>query len=731
MKALISGRVGRAVVEDERDLVSVVPSFPDRLTSESELAEFVNLGTSLEVVEVNSLAEAAHATAAAKQIEDLLFLTLSSLNPDLTLTSRVACAAYLDDVIDSSVRMKLLNRLLSAPLPPNVRASQRSLLEIITPFPQLDALVQEVFASQEAVETVEGAFAQAIKDILPNRRTEFKAELDHLETYSQLVLAINQGDRDALNRVVVSALFELNKTDLAFSANLVFSTVAAALRRGLRVATRPKRTLDLFGRAEMRGIRSKTSTQATVDDLLASDTENSFSKLSVFETKTNIDKQLEGIRKQILDGRADLVTRYVTDLVRFKLTHSERVHLGKSLCLLATVSLAANQLEMADELSTYAYTLGVEDPYIYNVRAEVLKYSGKFDASIAAYRLSKIKFPDSAYAWNGEADVLKESGRYTEALAAYKTIQNRFSDNPVAFNGYVSTLRKMGSYSAAAREGYKVRSTFKDHPVIEAELGQCLLAIGKPKRAADHFRLALSINPKDTQAFLSLLRALNESGEGETALRQALKRAASEPLNPALQSALATQYRIMGHLERAEQKARELVRAFPGYSPGRYSLAAILLLRGSPITEDQALPTSGLRSESDWRGYRVYLVALLKTSPKESVGEIQNAVKTCPWASIRQSLSTLLGVVLSQNERRSEALQVLQADLSILGNHQKQTRLALIGAINLISNQKQTGRVVLERVMSTKEVHLKTFRDHVLSGASISAPILLPVLLAA
>ena len=131
---------------------------------------------------------------------------------------------------------------------------------------------------------------------------------------------------------------------------------------------------------------------SSVEELITREPEFRLFQKSSFETKSRVDKQLEAIRVELLADRPALALKYVEELIKFQLDNSERDHLAKSLCSLASSSLAANQLDLADKLSNYALRLDIDDVVIYTTRAEILKGMGHFAAALTAYREACVEF---------------------------------------------------------------------------------------------------------------------------------------------------------------------------------------------------------------------------------------------------------------------------------------------------------------------------------------------------
>jgi tetratricopeptide (TPR) repeat protein len=428
--------------------------------------------------------------------------------------------------------------------------------------------------------------------------------------------------------------------------------------------------------------------------------------------KSQVDIRLAAIRSELFAGRTDLVRRYVKDLVQFQLDHSEREHLAKSLCSLASTSVDANQIDIADELSDYAMQLDIEDAVIFTTRAEIYKDMGRFEASLSAYREAKLRFPQSQYAWNGVADVLKESGRFEESLEAYREAQRLFPNSSVPRNGYVATLRAQGRRTDALQEALDLVKQFPDDVVSISTLAGALAANGKYDFAIRQYEKIATTVSGDIRAIAGYVRALNASGRQEEALRKLRRFCSAAPGNFGLSNLLAGQLRTVGLLEESISVSTQLLDAAPGYAPARFQLAAALVLKGDFDQAQCRLPVLELRSEMDWSGYRIYLLSLIDQGQYSKARDLaQAAVANCVWRSWRVHFQTLLGFAQLKLKKAADAIKTLEKGLDDLDEHSKLTRLVIIGAAQKARGRAENAWTILERIVRTREPAILAFRS--------------------
>jgi tetratricopeptide (TPR) repeat protein len=724
--AYVSGRLGRLICFDQHQAFIEGPTVARREATAQEAVQIALPDSGYELENFESLEDLRRITKERTDDCNYLFLVLSIINPQLSISTRITCAQAVDPSLSNEVRIRLCQNLLSKPLPPDARIESHNTIEYFKSFDNLIILLRELFDSQEAIATVEAAFRDTSALLKSTGLDELRAELVFFKTFPSLVRAMRGSSTNELNTAVVTTLLQTKKSDLAPLPSNTLVEMQRVLQRLVKTQIPQQRELGLEVKAEPSHSRRRAK---SIDDLLSDDPVVSLLRLSSVEAKTNVDKQISGIKKQILNGREDLVDKYLRELVLFQINNSERYQLAKSLCLLTSVGLASNQLSMADKISAYAVKLDVDDPVVFTTRAEVLKYQGMFDAALQAYRDAKVRFPDSSYAWNGEADVLKEAGRYHEAITMYKIARTRFADDPVPHNGLVSTLRRMGLLKEATREAQRNIRKFPDDPIVRTELANVFSARGRYREAAMNYRSVLNMDPREIRALFSYVRVLNMLGERSKGLRE-LEKHVRWDQGPLIGNAIATQLRIMGHIEKALNKSREVVAAFPGYSPARFTLATVLLIAGDYSSAIAELPKGELRSENDWKGYRTYLTCMLAGDPAESVKRLEEAEKKCVWASQKSRIATVLAVAYSRNSKTPEALRILQAGASLVEEHHKQTRIALLGALNAQIGRRQISETILTRILNTRDPSILKFKAAVLTHRNRSSDVL-PLLLAA
>ena len=705
---LISGRIGRALyVESGRWWVQDFQLAP-RLARQSEIV--ARLDPSFEFVRAVPQRNSSLSSqlGAAIDFHNLLFLALRLLDPDCSIRTKLVCARELEAHLDHpEVSTRLLNRLLSTPLEAGARANQKSTLASIKTFPASAALLRALFRAQDVVEEVAAAWLKSSSHYDLEAVAQLRALLTLDETLAEVARACQSVDIRSYNAMMVGLISKVRPEDPLAQSRHILADMRPALE-----------TVFFQGKA-----RPASSSLAKVsDDLLELRQDDSKyplargrerNLLSSFDSKSRVDKQIDAIRKEVLAGNMPRAEEFILDLKKFQSDHSELEHLAKSLCSLSSFAVAANQLDLADVLSTDALQLEVSDVVVYSNRAEVLKNMGLFSASLAQYAQAKVLFPESNYPVNGYADVLKHLGRYDEALAAYESAKRQCPESSVPFNGYVATLRAQGRKQEALVEAQKLLINFGDDPVTMSTYASALAANGDFKTAARLYQKLITSGHLEHRVVFGFMRSMNVLGRHKAAL-SVVKRLHDQSSGEhwALSVALAVQLRTSGKRREAISLCRGLLAEAPGYSPLKLQLATALVEEGELEEASALLPHLNLRSEADWAGYRIYLLAMIRKGDyKEARILLQDALNQCVWQNWRTHFSTLLGFTqLKLNDPRS-SVSTLLSDIDHVDEHIRYSRLAIIGAAERSTGKLDKGTGTLRLLDKVLDPAIVSFKD--------------------
>ena len=723
IQAYVSGRLGKALVvdHDQRWVIDQEPS--QREPAPGEINEIFSDAAEVKSFSVGS-SEVIRAHLNEEILfQDALFLFLSCCDPELSMSTRILCGQELEPLLeDGSILERVVARLLSRPMPAAVRARRQETISLFSSFDHFATCLRRVFGKQECCDEVYAAWKEAARGLPSDRASELEAELIEDGTVASIVEALSTRDLHTFNTEFVSQSLRLRETSVQQMARDTLTGIGQSLRpslsRGLerqrvfplkrRRIQRSSQSVDLIGDAMQRGVDAEGS-----------------ARLSPFEAKTRVDKQIDGIANELFSGREDLAEKYIADLVSFQLSNSEQEHLAKSLCNLAATALDANMLEIADRLSRCAVELEVNDPVVFTTRAEVLKNLGNFAASLEAFREAKIRFPDSGYAWDGIADVLNEMGEHELSLLAYREAEERFPDNPVPFNGYVSVLRAQGRRNEAVKYALEVANRFPDNAVTRSSLGAALRDRGRYYQAVRQYQESLRLDGRNIIAILGYVSALCLTDAGTRgALDDLEDRLRIMPDNGGLLNAKANFLRKAGLLSESLAVAEKLISDQPKFTPARFSCAATLITMGKNEEARQILPLNqNLRSELDWIGPRIYAIALAAEGHfLEAAEKLESALESCPWRKELVRLRTTLGYVQMKIGSASDSVLTLERDIRLLDESTQQVRKVFLGQAQVMQGNYSVANTLLVNMVSTQDPLLGSLRQRYLSSIHSSHP---------
>jgi tetratricopeptide (TPR) repeat protein len=623
---------------------------------------------------------------------------------------------------------ELLSILLSAPLPSDVRSSRSIVRELASSFDTLSPIFHTLFESQEFIDQVYSCWRDA--SLMLDETTSRQLEIDFRAdgTFAALVRASQASTPVEFNTILLDRLMTLrNRAD----ARQVLEAMRAALQRSLfghkikQKILRMRRETPVPGRRRLRS--------ASIDELITADVDAKLSRLSAFEAKTSVDRQIAAIKRELLSGRDDLIEKFVGDLVQFQLAHSERAHLAKSLCLLASAALDSNRLNMADLLSNAAVNLGVDDQVVFTSRAEVLKGMGRFGSALQAFKDAALRFPASEYAWIGIADVYKEMGHYGDAKTAYLDAQTRFPDVSVPFNGLISVMRYEGDQKGALKEAFSVAKRFHEDGFSRGSLAGALASNGHYVQAVRQYENARRIEGSNARILRGHVRALNSLARSDEALALLRSAIRLEPDSLTMSRLVSWQLRVMGQADEALRLSRALVDRFPGYLPARLDAASAQLMLGE---ESDALIEIGgrtLQSETEWTQYRMFIAAFIsKGRFEEAKGLLESSLMDCVWILPRLQFETMLAWCRFKLGDIGGSVRLLQTNLDRFDDRLKQTRLALLGAVQLQGGDAAIGEAILSKVVKTREPAVLSLRNEALrNGGNVAATSFLRLIVAA
>jgi tetratricopeptide (TPR) repeat protein len=718
---LISGELGKAIFRQNGELYELRPGFAPVPACPQSLSDILKFGSEYEVLE-NTNTDAIE-DLLEKRIErhNALFLVVSLLDPHLSLSTRIIAAQSVEDLLGQPEYQRfVMQRLLSIPMPLETRVRRQEIMLPLSSFPIVRAAIREVFDSQPTIDQVRYEWEETLNHngIHAEARSGWEAELVDDGLFSDVVQTVQARDLQALNSHVVKRAIESKTTEDVRNPTAILTDFRSRLQKVLFAAELPGRQRKLHLRSSQDD--NRVSRPGTTDDFISEliaglNDPNKFlttRPISAYETKARVDKQISAIRDLLFAGKESLAQKYLEELLEFQLTHGERHFAAMSLCALTTISLDANQLEVAERLSGYAIKLDVNDPVVYGIRAEVFKHRGQFQNALKAYDEALARFPNARYLLNGRADVLQDLGRFDASLSAYAEAQQRYSDDPVAFSGRVGVLKAKGQFTDALRVAIQNTKLFPENSILRAALGSCLAAIGKFDEAAKHYKLAISLDPRNSSHVVACAFALKSAGKLAAALQVAESAVKKAPSAPSLWSLKAALLRAAGQFEESLESYEQAITKFPTYTPARFGGATVRILLGDSTQAQEILPSVNMESALDWYGYRAFALSFFTMGNQdEAVSRLKFGVNNCRWLKERLRLQTALGFVELQRKNTAASLRVLQENISELVYDQQQIRLLLLGHAHAQLGDTKVANTILNNIVKSRDHHLGVVRS--------------------
>lgn len=717
--AFLSGQLGKALYAEGELLFALEPGALPRPASLGEFREVSRAGSEYELISNTSIEALRELLEDRIQKHNALFLSLGLLDVELSLSTRVVVAQAVERLLaEARVYEFVSRRLLSVPLPVESRAHRQRSMGLILTFENAKSLLDEVFDAQPALDELWGAWRETLDEyaIDESARPALAAYFVDGGFFSESIRAIRGHDLLRFNSVVVQHSLLPQASTVLKSARSFLTTFRSKVQSRIFVKSEKatQRRLALRKSAPLpRSVahedRDKAADDAVYD--LGDNRKIPRRILGAFEAKTRVDKQIAAIREAIFGGKSVQAERYLQELLDFQLGQGDREHAAMSLCALTAISLEANQLDMADELSEFAVKLTSDDPVVYTTRAEVFRQRGHFHAALKAYDEAVQRFPRELYALDGRAEVKKEMGQFDESMKMYQEIQKLFPDDSVAFNGEVGVLRAMGDLRRALKLSVSYAKRFELDAVSRATLASCLASLGKYQDALRHYQAAISLDYSNVRVVLGYIFTLKSSGNLTAALEYASTALSRFPDTPSLVNAKAILLRGAYRLDEALDVHERLAKRFPSYTPAKFGAAAVRILRNEPDEAVRLLSEKTPESELDWFGFRILALSHLRMQNyEEAISRLEVGSEKCPWLKERVKFETTLGVAELQRKNSTRAVELFHKSLDRLEDREKQVRFVFLAHAQAESGSVDIAKVILGSLFAGRDPELITLR---------------------
>jgi tetratricopeptide (TPR) repeat protein len=262
-----------------------------------------------------------------------------------------------------------------------------------------------------------------------------------------------------------------------------------------------------------------------------------------------------------------------------------------------------------------------------NGRAEVLKSLGRFDEALAAYDHTVEDYPQNVYAKNGRAEALKALGRLDEALTVYDNVLKEHPGNLMARDGRAETLKALGRLYEALTAYDQTIHEYVGDIVTKTGRAETLRALGRPDDALAAYERAIVEHPENVVA---------KNGRAET-------------------------LRALGRLDDALAAYDAIIKSHGQNSFTRISRSNVLVALGRYTEALEQLPEENLTTLSDWIGYHIRGMALVKMGDVDTAVQVfERGVSDTPWVADRQVFRNALAVARIKRREFDQASAALR-----------------------------------------------------------------------
>jgi tetratricopeptide (TPR) repeat protein len=206
-----------------------------------------------------------------------------------------------------------------------------------------------------------------------------------------------------------------------------------------------------------------------------------------YERYRKVIHQQAAIVEKMRAGSVNLARRYTDELIHSQLQDNGANFAAKSLCSLAQAAkqlgLDSLQLEWAER----AVSIDFSDAWSHGQYADALMQYARLDEALTELSLCEA-YGDPQFAATGRARILRYQGRLDEALAAFKSAQEEFPDEPFSWMGSAETYRDMCKFDEALQEYEAALKKFPESLYFRCGLAAVLANLGRPEDALSIYR---------------------------------------------------------------------------------------------------------------------------------------------------------------------------------------------------------------------------------------------------
>jgi tetratricopeptide (TPR) repeat protein len=590
--AVISGQLGKAIYMDEGKCFLVeddaakpvecsqgdVSLFFD---SGAELTELAEQGLDFDLMKSSLRRE--------RDAHRALSLAISGFDEELSDRSRLLSIDAAEELVQDAATNKFVrNRLLAHPLPEGTDVTGAISKAESIAAGAISSIYKDLTASQEAIAQVLQVWREVATTFfkLPDEIAQAEDTLMEIGALAGMAVALTSADAKTLNSAILSlgldpALKRVPQGMLVLNAmrNLLQERWSARNDKGA-AGGRTGRSLDEPDRWETEGVEAGDPIAGLIAEFGSRRRKRKTKVMTPDEARDRAERQIKAISQCIGSGDVTRVNKFLHDLVEFHSEHSERKHLGMSLCSLAKAAIDAQRFDLAERLVGYAVELGVDDPVISTTRAQVLKERGSYAQALREFEETILRFPDNAVARAGHAEVLRALGSLDDALPEYEKTIQLFPNDVVARNGHAEVLKALGRFDDALQDYEQTIQMFPDDAVPRAGHAEVLKALGRFDEALHDYEQTIELFPNDVVARNGHADVLKALGRFDEALHDYEQTIQLFPNDVVARNGHAEVLKALGRFDEALQDYDETIRLFPNDAVARTGRAEVLKALG-------------------------------------------------------------------------------------------------------------------------------------------------------
>jgi tetratricopeptide (TPR) repeat protein len=672
MKAILSGQTAAAICIEDGQFYSISLDSPEIWSERHEWEIPLLFADATDILQLENVprSEVLEKLKLAWAQDRSLQLILILLDCDEEPQTRLEAAGCLDDFLNQDeVRKYVENHLYAAPLPSTADLNSAIQISADSSLAHVAEFLSRLQSDQEAISKRFAAW-EALPITLFDNTTSKQQFYYEAVRYGAFRLFVTE--RQKKNSAILQLLSHPHFRGSSKARN-IFMKWAAPFEESP--------TSIEFENPEI-GYDTSSGPDATYK-------KPAISNFYVFQ---QVEKQKEGIKNILKEGKKDLALRFTEQLIASQRRNSKPEHIAKSLCDLAQFAKGLGSPELQLEFALKAVAEAPADAWSYATLGDAYRSLAKFQQAQDAYRTSGV-LGDPCVALNGRAEILKDLGQLDEALQIYDQCSQQFSGDIVSSNGRAAALAYFGKFQEALDAYDEILREVVFDTVTVTGRAQVLREMGRLDEAFTIFSELAESNPEDIipqHARAEVLRELGELEKAKIAFANLVK---SFPLAPVARIGyakilgdfgcfnealgeyklsitkfpfdisayigVAETYRKIGKLNEALEAYEIVIARFPYTS--RNGKASVLVAMGDYATALRNLPTNLPARLNEWVASHIKGMAQMRSGELKKAETIFEWGSTeCPWASQREYFKTALASLRIQQKRYQEVIPLVQ-----------------------------------------------------------------------